>query len=245
MNKALNIDKLKVSCSKCSLKELCFPRGMGAEDMNELDQVIDRNRPIHKNEFLYRDGDDCRAIYAVRSGCVKTIIESSSGDAQIIGFHLPGELVGFDGFATDVHTCSAETLETTSVCELPLENLEELCESIPGLQRQMRRIMGLEVNNDHDLLLLLGKMSAEEKLATFLLNVSARMKERHWKETEFNLAMPRQDIANYLGLAVETVSRLFAQFQEYGLIAVDKRHITITDMTGLKKIVGDCQNENC
>ncbi len=242
MNKALNIQKLKVSCSQCSLKELCFPRGMDAADMNKLDEVIDRNRPIHKNEHLYREGDPSRAIYAVRSGCIKTVVESPSGDEQIVGFHLPGELVGFDGFATDTHSCTALTLETTSVCELPLENLEKLCEAIPGLQRAMRRIMGLEVNNDHDLLLLLGKMSADEKLATFLLDISSRMRERHWKENEFNLAMPRQDIANYLGLAVETVSRLFAQFQDNGIISVDKRHITINDMDALKKITGACEH---
>ncbi len=240
MNKALNIQKLKVSCSQCSLKELCFPRGMDQSDLDKLDEVINRNRPLQKNEHLYREADPSRAIYAIRSGCVKTVVESPSGDEQIVGFHLPGELVGFDGFATDSHTCTALALETTSVCELPLDNLEKLCASIPGLQRQMRRIMGLEVNNEHDMLLLLGKMNADEKLATFLLNLAARMRERHWKESEFNLAMPRQDIANYLGLAVETVSRLFAQFQERGLIRVDKRHITITDMSALKQITGEC-----
>lgn len=241
MNKALNLDKLKVSCSQCSLKELCFPRGMDETDMMELDQIIDRNRPVQKGEYLYRDGEPCSVIYAVRSGCVKTMVYSRSGDSQITGFHLPGELIGFDGFATDFHTCSAETLETTSVCELPLDNLERLCETIPGLQKQIRRIMGLEVNNEHDLLLLLGKMNAEEKLATFLLDISTRMKARNWKENEFNLAMPRQDIANYLGLAVETVSRLFAQFQDNGLISVDKRHVIILNMLALRNITGECQ----
>ena len=240
MSKPLNIEKLKVSCSQCSLNELCFPHGMADADMQELDKVVERNRPLQKHSFLYREGDSCKAVYAVRSGGIKTTIQSPSGESQIVGFHLPGELIGFDGFANDVHACSAETLETTSVCEMPLNNLESLCHSIPGLQNQMRRIMGLEVNNDHDLLLLLGKMSAEEKLATFLLNLSSRMKARHWKENEFNLAMPRQDIANYLGLAVETVSRLFAQFQDSGIIAVEKRHIQITDMQALKKIIGDC-----
>lgn len=242
MNKVLTIEKLKVSCSQCSLSELCFPHGMEDADMDELDKVIDRNRPIHKSEFLYREGDACKAIYAVRSGCIKTTVQNSAGESQIVGFHLPGELIGFDGFATDIHECSAETLETTSVCELPLENLESLCSTIPGLQRQMRRIIGIEVNSDHKLLLLLGKMNADEKLATFLLNLSARMKDRHWKDTEFNLGMTRQDIANYLGLAVETVSRLFAHFQDDGIINVEKRHIKITNMDALKEIVGDCRS---
>ena len=240
MNKALNIEKLKVSCGQCSLSELCFPHGLNEDDMGKLDDVIERTRPIQKSEYLYQEGDVCKALFAVRSGCIKTTVQNSAGESQIVGFHLPGELIGFDGFATDMHVCSAEVLETTSVCELPLDSLESLSESIPSLQRQMRRIMGVEVNNDHDLLLLLGKMNADEKLATFLLNLSGRMKQRNWKENEFNLGMTRQDIANYLGLAVETVSRLFAQFQENGIIQVEKRHITILDMPGLKSVVGDC-----
>ena len=240
MNKALGIEKLKVSCGQCSLNELCFPYGMENDDMDKLDNVIERSKPIQKGEFLYREGDECKAIFAVRSGCIKTTRQNASGDSQIVGFHLPGELMGFDGFATDAHACSAEVLETTSVCEIPLESLENLATSIPGLQRQMRRIMGVEVSNDHELLLLLGKMNADEKLATFLNNLSSRMKKRHWKETEFNLGMTRQDIANYLGLAVETVSRLFAQFQENGIIEVEKRHIKIIDKDKLKVIIGDC-----
>jgi len=219
---------------------------MGDSDMEELEKVIDRNMPMHKGEYLYQEGDDSTAIYAIRSGCIKTMIQSPAGESQIIGFHLPGELVGFDGFSEGKHHCSAQLLETTSLCEMPLDKLEHLCESVPGLQKQMRRIMGLEVNHDHEQLLLLGKMTAEEKLATFLLNISSRMKDRHWKENEFNLTMPRQDIANYLGLAVETVSRLFAQFQDNGLIDVDKRHIKILEMEALKTMIGKCQNmENC
>ena len=241
MKKAPIIDSLKVSCGRCSLKELCFPHGMDETDMNALDKIIDRNMPMHKGEYLYQEGDACHSVYAIRSGCIKTMIQSPSGESQIIGFHLPGELVGFDGFADSRHHCSAQLLETTSLCELEIDRLENLCEELPGLQRQMRRIMGLEVNHDHEQLLLLGKMTAEEKLATFLLNISVRMKDRHWKENEFNLSMPRQDIANYLGLAVETVSRLFAQFQDNGLIEVDKRHIKIVDMPAMRALVGKCQ----
>ncbi len=240
MNKVLNIEKLKVSCKQCSLRELCFPHGMGDSDISKLDDIV-ATHSVNKNEYLYREGDACTVLYAVRSGCVKTTVQNVAGDSQIVGFHLPGELVGFDGFATDEHACSAQTLETVSVCELPLDNLENLCGSIPGLQKQMRRIMGIEVNNDHDLLLLLGKMNADEKLATFLLNMSFRMKERNWKENEFNLSMSRQDIANYLGLAVETVSRLFAQFQDNDIIKVDKRHVKINSLASLKRIIGDCQ----
>jgi CRP/FNR family transcriptional regulator len=213
---------------------------MNDDELSNLDTVVDQPKPLHKNDYLYRDGEKTVAIYAVRSGCVKTMTESANGDEQIVGFHLPGELLGLDGFADGMHTCNALALETSSVCELPLEELESLCHRLPGLQKQMRRIMGKEVNNDHKLLLLLGKMTAEERLASFLLSLSSRMEERNWKESEFNLTMPRQDIANYLGMAVETVSRLFATFQTEKIIDVDRRHITILDMQRLKVIVGEC-----
>jgi CRP/FNR family transcriptional regulator len=238
--KRIDVDHLKVSCKECNLRELCFQHGMNDAELSNMEAIVDQPKPLHKNDFLYRDGDISRAIYAVRSGCVKTMTESANGDEQIVGFHLPGELLGLDGFADGVHTCNALALETSSVCELPLNQLENLCHSLPSLQRQMRRIMGKEVSSDHKLLLLLGKMTAEERLASFLLSLSSRMEERHWKDNEFNLSMPRQDIANYLGMAVETVSRLFATFQNEKIIDVDRRHITILDMQRLKGIVGEC-----
>jgi CRP/FNR family transcriptional regulator len=236
--KRIDLDHLKISCKQCNLRELCFPRGMKDSELSDLEAVVDQPKPLHKNDFLYRDGDVTQAMYAVRSGCIKTMTESPNGDEQIVGFHLAGELLGMDGFGDGVHTCNAVALETSSVCELPLDQLENLCHELPGLQKQMRRIMGKELASDHKMLLLLGKMNSEERLASFLLSLSGRMEERRWKENEFNLSMPRQDIANYLGMAVETVSRLFAAFQSQKIIAVDRRHITILDMDRLKKMVG-------
>lgn len=242
--KRIDIDHLKISCRQCNLRELCFPRGMNEEELTNMEAIVDQPKPFHKNDPIYHDGDKTVAIYAVRSGCVKTMTESANGDEQIVGFHLPGELLGMDGFADGAHTCNAVALETSSICELPIDKLESLCTNLPSLQRQMRRIMGKEVNSDHKLLLLLGKMSAEERLASFLLSMSSRMIERHWKANEFNLSMPRQDIANYLGMAVETVSRLFATFQNEKIIDVDRRHITILDMPRLKAIVGESEGKD-
>lgn len=241
--KRIDIDLLKVSCKECNLRELCFPHGMNDRDLTNLDAVVDQPKPLHKNDYLYRDGDKAAALYAVRSGCVKTMTESHSGEEQIVGFHLPGELLGLDGFGEGLHTCNAVALETSSICELPLDELESLCHKVPGLQKQMRRIMGKEVTSDHKMLLLLGKMTSEERLASFLLSLVGRMEERHWKGDEFNLSMPRQDIANYLGMAVETVSRLFANFQNEKIIKVDRRHITILDRNRLKVIVGECEKD--
>ncbi len=239
----IDAGNLKVRCRDCNLRELCFPHGMNDEELSNMDAVVEQPKSLHKNDFLYRDGDKTVALYAVRSGCVKTMTESANGDEQIVGFHLAGELLGLDGFADGVHTCNAVALETASVCELPLNQLETLCHKLPGLQKQMRRIMGKEVSKDHKLLLLLGKMAADERLASFLLSLSARMEERHWNANEFNLMMPRQDISNYLGMAVETVSRLFASFQNKKIIEVDRRHITILDMSRLKMMVGDCETK--
>lgn len=238
----INFDRLKVSCGQCSLSELCFPHGMSPDDMEKLDAVIEQIKPLHKNDYLFREGDKSSGVFAVRSGSVKTLVESPNGDEQIVGFHMPGELLGLDAFMDNVHTCTAIALETTSVCSMPVDKLDKLCMSLPSLHGQMRRIMGKEVTEEHRMLLMLGKMSAEEKVATFLLSVSKRMAERHWKATEFVLSMPRQDIANYLGLAVETVSRLFAHYQEQGVIEVDRRRISILDMNRLRQIVGDCKS---
>jgi CRP/FNR family transcriptional regulator, anaerobic regulatory protein len=239
----IDVDHLKVRCKECNLRELCFPHGMNDEELDNMDAVVEQPRSLHKNDFLYRDGDKTMAIYAVRSGCIKTMTESANGDEQIVGFHLAGELLGLDGFADGAYSCNAVALETSSVCELPLDQLETLCHKLPGLQKQMRRIMGKEVSKDHKLLLLLGKMTADERLASFLLSLSTRMEERHWNANEFNLMMPRQDIANYLGMAVETVSRLFASFQNENIIEVDRRHITILDMDRLKAMVGDGESK--
>ena len=237
--KRIDVNHLKVSCKECNLRELCFPQGMSDDELTNMEAVVEQPKPIHKNDFLYRDGDSSVAIYAVLSGSIKTMTESANGDEQIVGFHLPGELLGLDGFADGIHSCNARALETSSVCELPIDQLESLCHELPGLQKQMRRIMGKEVSKDHKLLLLLGKMTAEERLASFLLSLSGRMEERHWKVNEFNLSMPRQDIANFLGMAVETVSRLFATFQNEKIIEVDRRHITILDKSRLESIVGE------
>ena len=237
----INFDQLKVSCANCSLRELCIPQGMTDDELKLVDTIIERKKPVHKNDYLFRAGDNNRSIYAVLSGSVKTLVDNPNGEEQIVGFHLPGELLGMDGFSGDAHTCSSVALETSSVCEFPLEKLDEVCHLVPSIQYAMRRIMGREVAKDHAMLLLLGRMSAEEKLASFLVSLSKRMAQRHWKPTEFNLTMPRQDIANYLGLAVETVSRLFAHLQEQSIIEVDRRRVNISDMKRLKAIIGDSE----
>ena len=236
MNKALSAEQLKASSYLFSQSELHLLSGM---DRDEFDKTVYLERSGEKGDYLYMEGDACKSLYVVRSGSLKITTQNSSGKSQIVGFHLAGELIGFDGFATNSHACTAQFIETASVSELPLETLNDLCKSSPDLLHKIYSIIGLEIKTEHELLFFLGRMSAEEKLATFLVNFSSRMKQYHSKASEFDLNMPRQDIASYLGVAVETLSRLLAKFRDDGLIDVNRRHIKILDKKRLNKIILD------
>lgn len=183
-------------------------------------------------------GDPFHAISVVRSGAVKTFTTAPSGERQITGFYLPGELLGFDGVADDVHICSAKALETTSVCQLPFDELEEISLKLPGLQRQLHRIMGRELIEEQHMLLQIGKMHAKQRLAAFLVNYSIRLQNRGYSASEFNLTISRTDIGNYLGLTVETISRLFSKLQQDNVITIDKKFVTLKDPKALMRLSG-------
>lgn len=200
---------------------------------------------MQREQFLYRAGDAFRSIYVVRSGSIKTYTTTKSGEQQITGFHLPGELVGLDGVSTDFYSCNAQSLEMTSICQVPFNRLEDLAASIPGLQHQLHRLMSKELLSDQEILLQLGKMSAEERLAAFLVNLSKRSAQRGYSPYEFNISMTRTDIGNYLGLAVETISRQFTHFQDMGLLEAARKHIHILDLERLMQLaVGELQSES-
>ena len=234
----VSISGLKQACKHCSLHDLCLPLGVSDADLDALESLIKPRRPVQRNEHLYRAGDRLTSIYAVRSGSIKTYSLTNDGREQITGFHLPGELLGLDAINDNAHPCSAKALETSSVCELPFEQLESLAMRIPGLQHQLFRIMSRELKSDEQFMTLLGKKNADERLASFLVGLSNRFQERGYSATEFNLSMSRNDIANYLGLAVETVSRLFSRLQGEGIIEVDRKLINISDLAALNKIAG-------
>lgn len=239
MIKPVDFSRYKMSCEACSLKGICLPSGLTVDELQVLEHTVKRHRPIHKGEALYRVTDKCRALYTVRSGSMKSYVTSNTGDEQIMGFHLPGELFGLDGMDSEQHTCTAIALETTSVCELPLMEIEVHCSKIPGLNHQMHRLMGKQVTMEHDMLLLLGKKHAEERLSSFLLGLSTRHVQRGFSAHEFNLSMSRQDIGNYLGMALETVSRQFSHLEDLGIIQVDRRQVTIKDLQKLKDLAVD------
>ncbi len=230
--------RFKVACQNCSLFQLCLPVGLDQGDLELLDRIIKRRRPVQRGEYLFRAGEPFQAIYAVRSGSVKTYTVSEDGGEQVTGFHLPGELFGLDAINAGRHPCSAVALEATSVCEVPFDRLEELGEDVPSLPRQMLRVMSKAILHDQTLLAYLSRKSAEERLAGFLLSLSQRFASRGFSAHEFNLSMSRIDIGNYLGLAEETVSRLFTRFQEQRLLSVVRKHVRLHDLERLRELAG-------
>lgn len=227
----------QVNCGECRLGDLCLPISLLRTDINQLDQIVQRGRPLQKTDSLYYAGDEFRSVFAVRSGAFKTVCVSSDGLEQITGFYLPGEILGMDGIATNKHTNSAICLETSSVCEIPFHRLEELSLKLPNLQRRFFQIMGREIATDQELISLLSKNSADEKIAFLLLSISQRNNLRGLSANEFYLPMSRSDIGNYLGLTIETVSRVLGRFNKTGVIKLDKKHVVIQRMDELKKWV--------
>lgn len=230
--KALDVDDLRRACSHCSLRDLCLPVGVSASDLEVLDAFVETLGPLHGGDHIFRQGDRFAAIYAVRSGCIKSYAYSEDGEEQVLGFHLPGELVGLDAIHQGLHQCSAAALNTTMVCRLPFDDLSRLTRKIPSLQRQLLRLMSRDIGNSHS---LSRKRSAEERMAAFLLGFGERMRTRGFSASHFVLPMSRLDIAKYLDLAPETVSRVLARFESRGLIEFSRREIRLGNRLGLER----------
>ncbi|MEE3191455.1 MAG: fumarate/nitrate reduction transcriptional regulator Fnr [Pseudomonadota bacterium] len=225
---------IRLTCKDCSLAELCLPRGLSLDDMERFEAMVDQRPAMARGKILYQTGDVFTGLYAVKSGSFKTTISASDGEDQITGFYLPGELFGFDGF-DDNHSCSAISLEHSSACELPLSSIDQLVVKIPNLRRELDRLMAREITADQSMLLQLSRRTAEQRLAAFIVSLSTRFRQRGFSGTEFSLSMSRHDIANYLGLAAETVSRLFRRFNEKHLASANGRTIIIQDFEALHR----------
>ncbi|AQZ96162.1 fumarate/nitrate reduction transcriptional regulator Fnr [Halopseudomonas phragmitis] len=239
MTDALKLRALpEAHCKDCSLATMCLPLSLQSEEMDMLDSIVKRGRPLKKGEMLFRQGDAFSSIYALRSGAIKTFSLSDSGEEQITGFHLASELIGLSGMDSERYPVSAVALETTSICEIPFSRLDDLTASMPLLRKQVMRLMSREIRDDQQMMLLLSKKTADERIATLLINLSARFRARGYSAKSFRLAMSRNEIGNYLGLAVETVSRVFTRFQQQGLIAADGKQIDILDHTQLCALAG-------
>lgn len=232
-------NQLKVVCSLCSLRELCLPIGFGPAELQRLDALTGSKRLVKRGEYLYRTGEKFATIYAIRGGFFKTAVLHEDGREHVTGFHMMGDIMGLDAISTDTHACDAVALECSEICEIPFDRLSELSMTMPVLQHNLHRIMSREIAFDHEVMLMLGKMRAEERLAAFLLNLSRRFSARGYSAASFQLRMTREEIGSYLGLKLETVSRLFSRFQDEGLIEVQKKLIELKDEKGLRRLLGN------
>lgn len=225
-----------IACQSCGLYQLCLPMGLDSANTALLDRYVKRKRMFKRGEALYRIGEAFDYVYAIRSGSVKTFISTDDGRLQITGFHVPGELLGLNAIDENRYNCEAVALETTSACEISVDCFEELARQNTSLHYQMLRMMSREIRHNQALMLLLGKKNAEERLATYLMSLSRRFAMRNYSPVQFNLSMSRGDIGNYLGIAEETVSRIFTRFQEEGVVTIERRHIMLNDLERLSSI---------
>ena len=232
----IDLQALRKGCSQCSLQQLCLPAGISSEELKSLDEIVKRRRPVERGERLFRPGEGSHALYVARDGAFKTVSTNEDGEEQVIGFHLPGELIGLDALGSGSHRCEAVALTRANVCEVPLQELAVVATAVPGLQMQLMRVIGRSVGRDQDHVDMLGKKQANERIALFLHGLGERFRNIGQSATDFKLPMSREDIARFLGLALETVSRGFGRLQEEGVIAVTGRHVQITDTQELNRL---------
>lgn len=228
--------QLKALCHQCSLSKLCLPLAVGEDDIERLEDIIKQGRSFSRGETIFKQSEKATSCFAVRSGAIKTTIINKSGEEQVTGFYLPGEIMGLDSISGNSYACSAYALERTSVCELPIDHMEVLARKLPTLQHHFFQLMSSEIQSSQQHAMLLSKNTAEERIASLLLSLSSRFERRRLSPTRFNLPMARNDIANYLGLAVETVSRVMTRFQNQGLINAKGREVELLDVESLQEV---------
>jgi CRP/FNR family transcriptional regulator len=232
----LDLGALKTACANCNLREICLPAGLTPHEVDQLDELVYVRKKVKRGDTLYRAGAKFDALYAVRSGFFKTRVTMPDGRDQVTGFSMAGEILGMDGISQDKHNCDAIALEDGEICTIPYSHLERLSIEVPSLQRHLHKVMSREIVRENGVMMLLGTMRADERLAAFLLNLSQRLNARGYSALEFHLRMTREEIGSYLGMKLETVSRLFSKFQANGLIAVDQKYVHLRNIEGLREI---------
>lgn len=233
----MNITTLRIGCSNCNLREVCMPLGLTLKDMETVEELVSARRRIRRGEALYRAGDYFNNLYVVRLGFLKSTVMSSDGREQVTNFFMAGEMIGLDGISSNVYSCDVVALEDTEVCVLPFDRVEQATTTIQTMGKHFQKLLSREIVRQHGVMLLLGSMHAEERLAAFLLSLSQRFENRGYSRSEFVLRMTRAEIGSYLGLKLETVSRVLSRFSHDGLIEVNQKHVRIFDPAGLRAIV--------
>lgn len=239
----ISVDELRTRCATCSMHQLCLPMGLEKSDMDRLDQIIGRRRKVKRDAYLYRMNDAFTHLYAIRIGHFKTNQINIGGIQRITGFQMSGELLGMDAISTNLHQCNAIALEDSEVCEIPFQRLEELFSTMPALLHHFHRLMSQEIAREQDVMLLLGNMRAEQRFAAFLVNLALRYTARGYSSTSFQLRMSREDIGNYLGLTIESISRQLSRFKKDGLLKINGRNVELSDLAILKSIAAG--NQGC
>jgi CRP/FNR family transcriptional regulator len=234
---SVSINALRAACSQCNLRELCLPLELSDAELERIDEMMGTRRRIKRGAHLYSAGEAFTAIYAVRSGFFKTGVIAADGRDQVTGFQMAGDVLGMDGISSEQHTCNAVALEDSEVCTIPFAELALLSSEIRSLQHHIHKVMSREIVRDHGVMLQLGTMRAEERLAGFLLNLSQRFSARGYAANEFHLRMTREEIGSYLGLKLETISRMLSRFHDEGLISVQQKHIQLLDPAGIKQLM--------
>lgn len=226
-----------LSCAHCTKRPHCFAELLDDTVLNQLDDLIRVRKVVKRGEILYRAGDTFEYFYMVLAGSFKTVVLRQGGREQIIGFRIVGELLGLEGVGTGTYPCHSVALEDSQICLIPFQALAALGQDVPAIQSHLHRLLGAEITRENRLLMLLGNMRAEERLAAFLLDLSERFAARGYSPLAFNLRMTREEIGNYLGLKMETISRAFSRFNAFGLISVDQKQVRIMDIDSLKAMV--------
>ena len=234
---------IKVACSNCNMRELCMPLGLSNDELDRIDELVTTRRKVKRGDVLFHNGEKFANLFAIRTGFFKTCIASEDGRYQVTGFQMAGEVIGLDGIVNDTHTCDAVALEDSDVCVMPFDRIEELSREVNSLQHHVHKIMSREIVREHGVILFLGSMRAEERLAAFLLNLVQRLHARGFSQSELILRMSREEIGSYLGMKIETVSRTFSKFVEENIVEVKQRHVRILNTNALKEIVNpkDCE----
>ena len=237
----LDLARLRRSCADCSLAQLCLPAGIDRNDLGRLDTLVQKRRPLHRGDHLFRAGDALGSVFVASEGTFKTVVINESGEEHVLGFHLPGELFGLDAVGSGRHRCEAIALEDAKVCELPFSSLATVAAQLPSLQRQLLRVMGQSSDRDHDLVDVLSRRQASERIALFVHGLSERYRRIGRPADDFQLPMSRDEIARYLGLVLETVSRGFSRLHEDGVIEVAGRRVRILDEHALHEAANGCE----
>lgn len=234
----IDIPYVKRACSNCSMRELCLPVALASNVLDKLDELVYLRKRFKAGTHIYHAGSNFHYLYAVRSGFVKLETLNEDGREQVTGFYMMGEILGFDGIATDQHMCTAVALEDSELCVIPFDRIEHVGEEMEHLHHHFYMLMSREIVRDHTMMMLLSGMHGDARIAAFILNLSQRFHERGFSSYDLVLRMKREDIGSYLGMKIETVSRILSKFRDQGLLEVHQKHVRILDMNGLQKLVG-------